>query len=178
MAIAGATRPWAKPPTTVGKFLVELTAVLEAMREDPGCFVVTGEFADRRYVQFWIEPDGKVIAEVVSNQHHGGSDALSVENEWSLLNDGWSHPKGIALPNWWCEARDGDSLRRVVTRIRRVVLQVLGEHEHNLVVVKSWSVEREANSSDLERYESRVLYRDALRSIRRDVDGWTGYAWT
>ncbi len=178
MASVDATGPWAKGPTTVGRFLAELFAVLEAMVEHPGCFVVTAEFEDRSYVQFWVEPDGKVIAEVVSNQCLGGVGALSAENEWSLLNDGWSHPKGIALPNWWCDARDVDSLRRVVARIRRVVLQVLGEHEQNSVVVKSWPVGRELNSSDLDRYESRVLYRDALRSIRRDLDGWAGYAWT
>ena len=56
--------------STVGSFIANLPEMLGAMVVDPRCLVAVIEFEDVRYVQYWVERDGAVIAEVDLEPQH------------------------------------------------------------------------------------------------------------
>ncbi len=127
-------------PTTssVGSFISNLPELLGAMARDPRCLLLIVEFEDVRYVQFRGEPDGTLIAEVVSNVNIGHAVALSAEDEQRLREAGWTEPSPGPLPNWRYEASGDDGLVRIVSMTRDAVYQVLGEHDANPVTVRLW----------------------------------------
>lgn len=157
--------------TTVGKFLAQLPALLGAMARDPRCFVVVAEFEDVRYVQFWVEPTGELIAEVISNRHLDAVQALSEHDEAMSRAARWREPSGGANPNWWTEARGSIEMREMMEMTKHAVHDVLGEESTNRVTMRSWALERDEESFEHVRHEARVSYHDALRSLRRDLDG-------
>jgi len=157
--------------TTVQEFLTQLPALLDAMARDPRCFVVVAEFDDVRYVQFWVEPTGGLIAEVISNRHLDAVRALSEHDEALLRAARWREPTGSASPNWWTEARGLTEIPEVIEMATHAVQCVLGEDPTSRVTMRSWALARDAESSDHVRREARVAYHDALRSLRRDLDG-------
>jgi hypothetical protein len=157
--------------STVGSFVANLPELLGSMAVDPRCLVAVAEFSDVRYVQFWVEPDGGVIAEVISNLNIGDAVALSRADEATLRDMGWCEPTPGPNPNWRYESHDVAGLMRIVAMTRRAVLEVLGERPRNVVRLRTWSMQPDPTlPSDVGREESRVRYRDALRQIARQLD--------
>ena len=157
--------------TTVEEFLAQLPALLDMMASDPRCFVVVAEFEDVRYVQFWVEPNGGLVAEVISNRGLDALEALSERDEALLRAAHWREPSGSANPNWWTEARGSAARAALMIMTKYAVQCVLGEAPMNRVTIRSWALERMEGSFDLVRYEARLSYHDALRSLRRELDG-------
>jgi hypothetical protein len=124
--------------SNVGSFIANLPEMLGAMVVDPRCLVAIVEFEDVRYVQFWVEPDGDVTAEVISNLNVGSAIALSPDDEEKLRRAGWTEPLPGPKPNWRYEARDVAGLMRIVTMTREAVYDVLGERDANTVSVRIW----------------------------------------
>jgi hypothetical protein len=124
--------------STVGSFVANLPELLGAMVADPRCLVVVIEFEDVRYVQFWVEPDGKVIAEVISNLNIGDAEALSTQDEEMLRRAGWTEPSPGPRPNWRIEAHDLAGVMKAVSMSRDAVYGVLRERDANTVSVRMW----------------------------------------
>lgn len=157
--------------STVDSFIANLPEMLGAMAVDPRCFVAIIEFADVRYVQFWIEPNGDVIAEVVSNINIGDAVALSEDDEGLLRAMGWSEPSPGPNPNWRVEASGASGLLHVVAMTKGAVFGVLREKANNVATIQTWAMEgREEHSLRDLREEARVAYQDALRVLKSQLD--------
>lgn len=166
------TGPVNRVKSTVGSFVANLPEMLGAMAIDPRCLVAVAEFEDVRYVQFWVEPDGEVIAEVISNLNIGDAVALTEADERQLRAMGWTEPSPGPNPNWRIEARGATELLNVVMMTGRAVFEVLRETPSNAVSLRVWAMERRADDSLADvREETRVWYQDSLREMRRQLDG-------
>ena len=124
--------------SSVGSFVANLPEVLGAMRRDPRCLLAVIEFQDVRYVQYRAEPNGAVVAEVISNLNIRDAVALTAEDEETLRAAGWSEPSPGATPNWRFEAHDNAGVIKVVTMLRDAVYGVLRERDFNTVSVRMW----------------------------------------
>ncbi len=124
-----------------------------------------------RYVQFWVEPSGGLIAEGISNGHLDAVRALSERDEALLRAAHWREPTGSANPNWWTEAHGRTEIPELIAMAEHAVRHVLGEEPTNRVTMRSWALAPHEESSDRARHEARAMYHDALRSLRRDLDG-------
>lgn len=134
------------------------------MALDPRCLVAVVEFADGRYVQFWVTCGGTVIAEVVSNFNIGDAVALSDLDETSLRAMGWHEPTAGPNPNWRVQCNDGVGLWRVVAMTRRAVYDVLGERPNRPITLRSWEfIEPSDTASDDDRERARVGNRPRRR---------------
>jgi hypothetical protein len=154
----------------VGSFIANLPEMLGAMAADPRCFVSIIEFSDCRYVQFWVEPDGLIIAEVVSNLNIGSAVALSGDDETQLRTAGWCEPSCGPTPNWRFQARGLAGLGRIVAMTRDAVYDVLREGDANPVSVRSWEVVGHNCASEERRQQSRVHYQATLCDIERRLE--------
>jgi hypothetical protein len=101
-----------------------------------------------RYVQYWVEAHGAVIAEVISNLNIGDAVALSREDEERLRTAGWSEPSPGPKPNWRVEAHDPAGLMRIVAMSRDAVYGVLRERDANTVSVRIWEGRATAGPCD------------------------------
>jgi hypothetical protein len=153
--------------SSVGSFIANLPEMLGAMAVDPRCLVAVIEFEDVRYVQYWVEPDGAVIAEVISNLNIGDAVALTPEDEQKLRTAGWSEPSFGPTPNWRFEADDPAGLMKIVTMSRDAVYDVLRERDTNTVSVRIWEGRRTPTSGDGRRERTRLHHRNR----RREGDG-------
>jgi hypothetical protein len=157
--------------STVASFLANLPEMLGAMARDPRCLVAVAEFEDVRYVQFWVEPDGEIIAEVISNLNIGDAVALSATDEELLRTMGWDEPSPGPNPNWRFEGRGPHSLMNAALLTSRAVFEVLKEKPTNVVTLKSWEMKGRVNESlDRIREEARVSYQRDLRDLERRFD--------
>jgi hypothetical protein len=154
----------------VGSFIANLPEMLGAMVADPRCLVSIVEFADCRYVQFWVEPEGLIIAEVVSNLNIGDAVALEPEDEEMLRGAGWSEPSPGPTPNWRCEASGNAGLAKIAALTRDAVYHVLRESDTNPVSVRTWEMPGRGRSLDERREQARVRYQATLRDIERRID--------
>jgi hypothetical protein len=154
----------------VGSFIANLPEMLGAMAADPRCLVSIIEFADFRYVQFWVEPEGLIIAEVVSNLNIGDAVVLSPEDEEKLRKAGWSEPSPGPTPNWRYEASGITGLEKIAALTCDAVYHVLRETDTNPVSVRTWEMPRRDRSSDELREEARVHYQATLRDLERRLD--------
>lgn len=166
------TGPQGRRITTVNAFLADLPELLGSMTVDPRCFVSVAEFDDSRYVQFWVEPAGELIVEVISNRHLSEAHPLSGRDESLLRATGWHAPSSALNPNWWIEASGPAEILEAIAMTIHVVRHVLGEVSQNRVTMRSWALDRDGESYNHVRYEARVSYHDALRALRRDLDQW------
>jgi hypothetical protein len=159
-------------PTTsiVGSFIANLPEMLGAMAKDPRCLVSIVEFSDCRYVQFWVEPDGVIIAEVVSNLNIGDAVALSPEDEAALRKAGWSEPALGPTPNWRYVASGLAGVVKIAALTRDAVYGVLREKDANAVSVRTWDVPGHVCSGAALREQARVHNQATLRDIERRVD--------
>jgi hypothetical protein len=144
--------------SNVGSFIANLPEMLGAMAVDPRCLVAVIEFSDVRYVQYWVSPDGVVIAEVISNLNIGDGVALSPADEDHLRAAGWSEPSPGPRPNWRYEATDVAGLMRIVSMSRDAVYDVLRERDTNAVFVKIWEGRYSWSTCRDDRTESRVYH--------------------
>jgi hypothetical protein len=156
--------------SNVGSFVANLPEMLGAMVVDPRCLIAVVEFEDVRYVQYWVSPDGEVVAEVISNLNIGDAVALSPEDEDLLRLAGWSEPSPGSKPNWRYEANDISGLMRIVTMSRDAVYHVLRERDANPVSVSIWEGQSAKRSND-DVEPSRVHERAILRGLKRQIDG-------
>jgi len=158
--------------STVDSFIANLPEMLGSMAIDPRCLVAVAEFGDGRYVQFWVEPRGLVIAEVISNLNIGDAVALSVDDEEVLRHMGWSEPTPGPNPNWRYESRDVAGLMRIVLMTRHAILEVLREKPGNVVSLRTWEVVKPRELAlDDARVTARVHYQTALKEIAQQLDG-------
>jgi hypothetical protein len=158
--------------SNVESFIANLPEMLGSMAIDPRCLVAVCEFHDGRYVQFWVEPRGLVIAEVVSNLNIGDAVALSEDDEDVLRRMGWSEPSPGPNPNWRFESRDVSGLMRIVMMTRHAILEILRESSGNDVSLRTWEIERHNDrASDDVRSTARVHYQRSLREIAQQLDG-------
>ena len=142
------------------------------MMVDPRCVVAIAEFVDGRYVQFWCEPDGVLISEVVSNLNAGSGVVLSSRGEVQLAEMGWRVPTGGPNPNWYFVARDVAGLVASVEMVRAAVLEVLVEEDRNIVSLRSWTFRRDPATSLVEfREQARRRYQTNINDIRDNLDG-------
>jgi hypothetical protein len=159
-------------PSSVESLVANLPELLGAMAADPRCLVAVCDFADGRYVQFWVKRDGTVISEVVSNINIGDAVALSESDEDVLREMGWAEPSPGPNPNWRFESSDVVGLIRSVEMIRRTVYEVLRERPANSVSTRTWSVnETRELTADEQRNFARVHVQEVLREIERDLEG-------
>ncbi|MEO9180253.1 MAG: hypothetical protein ABI298_01230, partial [Acidimicrobiales bacterium] len=129
------------------------------------------EFDDVRYVQFWVDPDGQAVSEVISNLNIGDAVALTSHDEHMLQEAGWVEPNG-PNPNWQFISNDVAGLMRAVTMIGSAIYDVLREEPSNGVSLQTWAVHDAPDSTtDEQREASRVFYQAELRSIERRVEG-------
>ena len=154
----------------VHSFLSNLPEMLGAMARDPRCLVAIGEFADGRYVQFWVEPNGATSAEVVSNLNVGDAIALEAHDEAALLAMGWCEPDAATSPNWRVEVDEPLGLFRVATLVRRAVYEVLGERGDNVVNLRSFALERSDEGWREAQSATRVYRTTTWHGIERYLD--------
>jgi hypothetical protein len=153
--------------SNVGSFVANLPEMLGAMAVDRRCVVAIAEFDDVRYVQFWVDADGQVVCEVISNRNIGDAVALTPDDEYMLLNAGWVEPHDTS-PNWQFISNDVAGLMKAVTMIGSAIYDVLREEPSNGVSLQTWAVNDVPDSTTAEqREESRVFYQEALRSLAR-----------
>jgi hypothetical protein len=158
--------------STVSSFIANLPEMLGAMAVDPRCLVAIAEFDDVRYVQFWVEPKGLVIAEVISNLNIGDAVALTPDDERLLRKMGWSAPSPGPNPNWRYESSDVAGLMRIVLMTRHAVYQVLRERPTSVVSLRTWEIKKDQDvTRDDVRSQARVHYQKALREIAEQLDG-------
>jgi hypothetical protein len=158
--------------SSVESFIANLPEMLGSMAIDPRCLVAVCEFGDGRYVQFWVEPRGLVIAEVVSNLNIGDAVALSEDDEDALRRMGWSEPSPGPNPNWRFDAQDVSGIMRIVMMTRHAIVEILRETPSNIVNLRTWEVVRDHNrGSDDVRTTARVHYQKSLREIAEQLDG-------
>lgn len=117
---------------SVRDFLDTLVRRLESLREDKKYFTWTVNCPDSRYVQFLVQPDGAIIAEVMSNLH-GMDWALSSDDEDELRAMEFREPAYGPLPNWWQEYRTADNLHELLEKIERVMFVVFKEQPWEMV---------------------------------------------
>ena len=146
--------------SSVGSFIANLPEMLGAMVVDPRCLVAVIEFEDVRYVQFWVESDGAVIAEVISNLNIGDAVALRPEDEERLRSAGWSEPTPGPKPNWRFESDGRGYLVRIVSMVRDAVYDVLRERDSNPVSVRVWEGRHQPTRCGNVRDGSRVHERE------------------
>lgn len=151
--------------SNVGSFIANHPEMLGAMVLDPRCLVAVVEFEDVRYVQYWVGPDGAVVAEVVSNLNIGEAVALSPDDEERLRRAGWSEPTLGARPNWRYEANDVAGLMRIVAMSRDAVYSVLRECDVNTVTVRVWEGRYAKRPGDAGREPTRIHQQTTLRGL-------------
>lgn len=153
--------------SNVGSFIANLPEMLGAMVADPRCLVAVIEFEDVRYVQYWVSPDGTVVAEVVSNLNIGDAVALSPGDEEKLREAGWSEPSPGPKPNWRYEANHIAGFMRIVAMSRDAVYNVLRERNANAVSVRIWEGRYTKDPSDQDAHPTRIHGRATLPEIPR-----------
>ncbi len=156
--------------STVDSFIAYLPEMLGAMALDSRCLVAIIGFADGRYVQFWVEPDGKVLAEVVSNISIFEGVALGDQDEAALRSMGWCEPAPGPSPNWRIETGDQDGIIRIVTMIRSVVYRVRGERLENEVNERTFVVTPTSSNRSDAREVARVGFQTALAEMKRTLE--------
>jgi len=157
--------------SNVGSFVANLPEMLGAMAVDRRCIVAIAEFADVRYVQFWVDSDSQVVSEVISNRNIGHAVALTLDDEYMLREAGWVEPHDKS-PNWQFISTDVAGLMKAVTMTGSAIYDVLREEPSNGVWLQTWAVNGAPDSTtNEEREESRVFYQEELRSLERRVEG-------
>ncbi len=159
--------------SNVGSFVANLPEMLGAMAVDRRCIVAIAEFEDVRYVQFWVDADGQVVSEVISNLNIGDAVALTSDDEHMLREAGWVEPHG-PNPNWQFISNDVAGLMRAVTMIGSAIYDVLREEPSNSVSLQTWEViDAPDSTTDEQREASRVIYQAELRSLEQRFEDET-----
>ncbi|MHB1088742.1 MAG: TY-Chap domain-containing protein [Acidimicrobiales bacterium] len=157
--------------TNVAGFVEALPELLGSMAVDPRCFIVVAEFADNQYVQFWIEVEGDMTVET-SPAHGSSRSPLARGVDERLLGEvGWLEPEDAGTPNWWVAGEGPSFILDVITMTEYTVGHLLDQVPSDPVFIHFWTRASDDASSDRVRLEARVSYHNALRTLRRDLDG-------
>jgi hypothetical protein len=147
--------------TTVDALSGNLAELLGSLLQDGRSLIALAEFADHRYIQFYVSLDGYVIGEVISNLNIGTMTALQPEAEEALRALGFTEPEFGPNPNWWIKATNNAEVLALVTTMQRVVYDVLNETGSNVVTVSTWQAKMPAGWGDDDfREEFRVYVQD------------------
>jgi len=157
--------------TDVEGFVGMLARALGSMAVEPRSYVMVAELDARRYVQFWIDEDGAVTGET-SPICRRSSGTVSEQERHLLQNAGWCAPVDVDAPNWWVTGRGPTFLMALINMVRHTVGSLMCLGAHDSVRVHVWTVESGETCSERMRVEARVSYHEALRSLRRALDGW------
>jgi len=142
--------------TTVGSLTGNLIELLSAMRADGRSLIALAEFSDCRYVQFFVDAEGDVMAEVISNLNIGGAIALQPEDEDALRALGFSEPSYERIPNWWIHALTTEDFTAMASTINAAIYTVLRESPSNEVTVSTWPA---SGSAEMTADDRRATFR-------------------
>ena len=142
--------------TTVGSLTGNLIELLSAMRDDGRSLIALAEFSDVRYVQFYVDGDGDVTGEVISNLNIGDAIALQPEDEDALRALGFNEPAYGPNPNWWIRAYTSEDFVTMAATMNAAIYNVLREEPNNVVTVSTWPA---SVSADMTSDEARALFR-------------------
>jgi hypothetical protein len=124
--------------TTVGSLTGNLAELLFAMRQDGRALIALCEFSDDRYVQFWLQPSGRIVGEVVSNFNIGTSPPLSTWAEDRLLEIGFHQATPGPKQNWCFESGVASGFWKLLAMMNSAIYDVLRERSSNSVSVRTW----------------------------------------
>jgi hypothetical protein len=122
-------------PSTVELVMGELFKLLTALCSEKRFQVYVVDFADSRYMQFFIQPNRTITGELMSTLH-GVDWALNSDDEDELRRIGFAEPREGPYPNWTYRCRDWRSRERLVSMMHFAVYQVLKEQRRNKVSVR------------------------------------------
>ena len=152
--------------STVGSLSANLAELLQAMRQDGRALIAVCEFRDHRYIQFWLQPDGRLIGEVISNLNIATSVALDPRAEEVLRAIGFREPALGPKPNWWFQAITSSDVRRLLEMMNVAIYDALEESPDNAVSVKTWLAEAQPGETLDDAHANHRVY---LNVDRRDA---------
>jgi hypothetical protein len=108
------------------------------MLQDGRALIAQCEFSDHRYVQFWLQPEGRLIGEVISNLNVGAARALEPRAEERLRELGFHEPVPGPWPNWWFASASTADHVRLLRMMNAAIYEALEEEPANPVAIKTW----------------------------------------
>lgn len=144
--------------TTVASLGANLAELIHAMLQDGRALIALCEFSDHRYVQFWLQSDGRLIGEVISNLNIDESRALAPRAEERLRELGFHEPALGPKPNWWFASTDAAGTVRLLHMMNGAIDEVLEEQPGNPVFIKTWMAETQPGESLEETDANRRVY--------------------
>jgi hypothetical protein len=145
-------------PTTVGSLTGNLIELLSAMRNDGRSLIALVNFDDHRYVQFYVDRQGDVMGEVISNLNIGELTALSPEDEQALRDLGFQEPAYGPRPNWWFHALSDQDFTELNAKMVAAIYDVLGELPTNTATVATWPAKVPEGWTDEDVRENHRVY--------------------
>ena len=124
--------------STVASLRANLAELIYAMLHDGRSLIALCEFSDRRYVQFWIQADGRLFGEVVSNLNIVAARKLGLRGEQRLRELGFREPISGPQPNWWFAATSNAQTLRLLHMMNAAIFEVLEEVPANSVSISTW----------------------------------------
>lgn len=122
---------------SVGSVLKNLPELMLAHLVSPTRVAIIIEAGGSRYFQFLATEDQHLVLECVSNRYLDDADALSIDEEFRLVEAGFAPPEGEAEPHpnfWW--HREGVYSVMEACRLTSIVLrEVFGLSDGSRVVV-------------------------------------------
>ncbi len=152
--------------TTVGSLTGNLIELLSAMRADGRSLIALAEFSDVRYVQFYVDDDGDVTGEVISNLNIGDAIALQPEDEDALRALGFNEPAYGPNPNWWIRTSTTEDFTAMTATMNAAIYNVLREAPSNVVTVSTWPASKSAGMTT---DEARATFRVHAREGQGDA---------
>ena len=154
--------------STVASLSANLAELIAAMRQDGRALIALCEFSDHRYVQFWLQPDSRLIGEVISNLNIRESRALEPWAEERLREIGFEEPAPGPKPNWWFAATTAAENVRLLHMMNEAIYDVLEERPAHRVIIKTWMAETQPGENYDEAHANHRVYR------RREREKSTG----
>jgi hypothetical protein len=124
--------------TKVASLSANLAELIHAMLQDGRALIALCKFSDDRYVQFWLQSDGRLIGEVISNLNVDPSKALEPRAEQRLRELGFHEPAPGPQPNWWFASTNAADNVRLLHMMNAVIYDVLEEAPNSPVSITTW----------------------------------------
>ena len=125
---------------TMAEFAEAVGAVLRAISERPGRWIVITESGPYRYWQALAYEDGALVAEVISNHWIDGDLRWTPDQEIRLQELGWICPDPPHRPNWSrVETTTSPDVAGVAQQAVDTLRQVFGLTEDDKLEVKQFS---------------------------------------
>lgn len=124
--------------STVAALSANLAELIHAMLHDGRALIALCEFSDDRYVQFWLQGNGRLIGEVISNLNIDTATALAPRGERRLRELGFHEPTPGPQPNWWFASTTAADNLRLLHMMNAAIFDVLEEEPDNRVSITTW----------------------------------------